>query len=29
MNELIAVNKRYETPDAQALVFTDVTRFAD
>ena len=29
MNELIAVKKRYETPDAQALVFTDVTRFAD
>ncbi len=29
MNDLIAVKKSYETPDAQALVFTDVTRFGD
>ena len=29
MNDLIAVKKRYETPDAQALVFTDVTRAED
>lgn len=29
MNDLIAVKKRYETPDAQALIFTDVTRLED